>query len=37
MPMQALRGGGGIAVAILSIGAGRAWIVSATPRLLYPL
>jgi hypothetical protein len=34
--MQARRGGGGIAVAILNLGARRAWMVCATPRPPYP-
>ena len=37
MPMQAGWGGGGLAVALLNLGARRAWMVSATPRPLYPL
>jgi hypothetical protein len=36
MAMQARRGGEGVAVAILNLGARRAWMVSAPPRPLDP-
>jgi len=35
MRMKARRGGGRIAIAILNLGASRAFMVSATPRPLY--
>ena len=37
MPMQAKRNGGGIAPTHSKPGTGRRWVVSTTPRPLYPL